>query len=380
MRHRIPAWLGIALVLAACADTPDQTLFAPKDAALASDDVAAAAGAPLRLLSRNLYLGANIDQVLFGGPEGLAAALAEIQYTSYPHRAHALAAEIAALQPHLVGLQEVSTFVLPTAAGPFRIDFLAMLLSALEDRGLDYEVVIANQNFTTLLPVAPGVNVFYADGDAIIARPDVMIHAAEGTHFAEANQVDLDQYIPGLGYNLRGYQWADVSVAGQRFLFVNTHLEVQLWADVQERQAAELLAFVEGRNGPVFMTGDFNSAANPDAPEGSMTATYPMILNAGFDDLWLRGHGPFTTGGLTCCQASDLSNETPDLNQRIDFLFARNVPSGNGGFAGGAKLDVIGDETGDRFGTPMGYDLWPSDHAGLFGELRLPPGLAMQPD
>jgi endonuclease/exonuclease/phosphatase family metal-dependent hydrolase len=378
MRHRIPAWLGIALVLPACVDTPDRTLFAPDAAALASHDAAAAAGAPVRLMSRNLYLGANIDQVLFGGAEGVAAALAEIQHTSYPHRAHALAAEIAALQPHLVGLQEVSTFVLPTAAGPFRIDFLAMLLGALEDRGLDYEVAIARQNFATLLPIAPGVNVFYADGDAILARPDVVVHTADGTHFAEANQVDLDQYIPGLGYNLRGYQWADVSVAGQRFLFINTHLEVQFWADVQERQAAELLAFVEAQDGPIFMTGDFNSAANPDAPAGSATATYPMILDAGFDDLWLRGHGAFATGGLTCCQASDLSNEAPALNQRIDFLFARNVPSPNGGFAGSAALDVIGDEAGDRFGTPMGYDLWPSDHAGLFGELRLPPGLTQR--
>lgn len=362
-----------ALASASCADGPGAAVVSPDEAALMAGS---ADPAPVAVLSRNLYLGADIDRVLSDPVNGGALAWAEITRTNYPERAAALAAEIVGRAPHLVGLQEVSRFVVldpATFTELAVIDFLDILNLHLQAAGAPYQVVTRAVNFQAILPVGD-LLVQYTDGDAILASADgVTVENAGSRHFALENQVDLGAVVPGLGYNLRGFQWADVRVDGQAFRFVNTHLEIQRWADIQERQTAELLAFLESGDGPIVMVGDFNSAANPDAPAASRTGSYAAIRATGFADLWLRDGGA-PDGGLTCCQRSDLSNDEPQLTQRIDFIFARNVPSDDG-YAGRESLHLVGDNAADRFPTSAGYDLWPSDHAGLFGELRMPPGL-----
>src|ERR1051325_5537421 len=65
--------------------------------------------------------------------------------------------------------------------------------------------------------------------------------------------------------------------------------------------------------------------------------------------------------GFTCCEAGDLLNPTPTLNQRIDLIFLR-------GGLGVANTSLIGTEQADR----PGSGLWPSDHAGVAAPLRLP--------
>lgn len=364
---RLAASLGLVLALGACAD---DTTSPPLTSTLSTD--ASAGGAPVRLMSRNMYLGADIDHVLFDPVNGPDIAWYEINRTNYPERAARLAAEIVEHRPHLVGLQEVTRYTLidPTTFTPImRVDWLDILMAYLAPHG--YRVVSRATNFQTYLPMG-GNLVHYLDGDAIIASADVTVHEDDWKHFDV--QVNLDDYLPGLGRNFRSYQWADVTVNGSRFLFVNVHLEVQGWKEVQVEQTAELLEFVNGKAMPTFMVGDFNSAANSDAPERAKTATYGMVLAAGFDDLWLRGNGRFTTSGPTCCQASDLSNAVSELDERIDFIFARNTPSAKG-YAGGANVRIFGNDPSSRFVTTHGYYLWPSDHAGLFGELWLPPGL-----
>jgi endonuclease/exonuclease/phosphatase family metal-dependent hydrolase len=377
MHIRMPVRVALALCLVlstgACVD--DSGPMSPTLDDMLAAGHAGGANATVKLMSRNLYLGGNIDHVLFNPATGAETVWAEINYTNYPERAGHLAAEIIARRPQLVGLQEVTRFVLlnPSNYDPIAVvDWLDILMMYLAPHG--YVVVTRATNFQTYIPMG-GFIVQYTDGDAIIAlASEVQVHDAGWQHFAEANQVDLGAYIEDLGYNYRSYQWADVTVSRQRFLFVNTHLEVQHWPDVQERQAAELIAFVNSMRMPTFMVGDFNSAANPNAPAESKTGTYRMLLNAGFDDLWLRGKSRFTNNGLTCCQASDLENTGSELDQRLDILFARNTPNMKG-FAGGADLHVFGDAAASRFVTSDGYYLWPSDHAGLYGELRLPPGL-----
>lgn len=372
MRHRLHLVLPLALVLAAgaCADDPGSALLSPDDAAHARGGQSAAPE-PVRMLTRNLYLGADIDAVLADPIGGAAAAWAEVQHTNYPVRAGLLADEIAALRPHLIGLQEVTRYTVFAADfTPIQeLDFLDVLLLHLGARGLEYEVVTRATNLSVFLPLGD-IFIQYTDGGAILKAPGVEVHEAGWRHFA--SQVVLP--APVNEPNLRSFHWADVTVDAQRFLFVNTHLEIQRWADEQVGQTAELLEFVDAWGGPVFMVGDFNSAANPGARPESRTPTYRMVLDAGFDDLWLRGHGRFTNAGLTCCHASDLSNPEPELDQRIDYIFGRNVPSGKG-YAGGAELQVVGDESGDRFCLAPDYCLWPSDHAGVFGEVWMPRGL-----
>ena len=374
--------LSVLLILAAlgvtaCGDDPLDPLLAPDDAAAAREG--GGAPDPVTVMTRNLYLGADFSLVLTGQ---IQAALAQVSTTFFPLRAPALVAEIAAVQPDLIGLQEVATYQFsagcPTGAGT--IDFLAILVGALGGAYTPY----ASPNLSVQVPAGPTCVITYTDADAILVRqgPDVMVHGS-GTASYQA-QVSLAQ-LGGL-QNLRGYQWVDVAVDGQRFHFVNTHLEVQQppsWGAIQEMQAAELLAFVNGLGGPVFMVGDFNSAANPSAPAASRTATYGMILDAGFDDLWLRHNGQNTDTGLTFGHDPDLSNVQPDFNQRIDFIFARNVPSG-AGFAGGVEMGVVGEEPGDGyvvFNPLLGMDvhLWASDHAGVHATLWMPPGLMAGP-
>lgn len=371
-----------ALALGACADDPVAPGVAD-DMALAPGESGSRLGvAPVAVMSRNLYLGADFSLVLAGRVE---EAWQQVMRTNFELRAAALAAEMGSLRPDLIGLQEVSLYVISVDHPQFGwipvhvIDYLDLLIDALAVAGVEYVPAEAATNVTATIPI-PDVmglpaRVTYTDGDAILAldTDEVEVHGSGSWHFQ--SQVSLRPLLDV--DNLRGYQWADVTVRGQRFHFINTHLEVQSpasWGATQERQAGELLAFVDGLDGPVLMVGDYNSAANPDAPMESRTASYSMILGAGFDDLWLRHHGRFTTEGVTCCHFPDLSNPEPALDQRIDFVFARNVPSG-AGYAGGVVMEVVGDEAADIFTTVLGYDLWPSDHAGLFASLRMPIGL-----
>ena len=61
--------------------------------------------------------------------------------------------------------------------------------------------------------------------------------------------------------------------------------------------------------------------------------------------------------GLTCCEQADLLNPRPTFDQRIDFIFGRDLPAG----AVPIRREVVGDRPGDR----TGAGLWPSDHAGV---------------
>jgi hypothetical protein len=67
-------------------------------------------------------------------------------------------------------------------------------------------------------------------------------------------------------------------------------------------------------------------------------------------------------GGVTCCQTADLSNTTSQLTQRLDIVFAQ---WGTAGFGGQSRVEVVGEATDDILVHPLGYTLWPSDHAGV---------------
>ena len=110
------------------------------------------------------------------------------------------------------------------------------------------------------------------------------------------------------------------------------------------------------------MVGDYNSAA-----DGSQTPSYGMIRGAGFVDAWAQVN--LGAAGYTCCEAPDLRNAIPQLDQRLDLVWLRDALTGQTGrITGGVHIAIVGNNPADR--TPSG--LWPSDHAGVVATLTVP--------
>lgn len=321
----------------------------------------------MTVMTQNLYLGADIDPVLNApspneAPIRVAQAWSAILATRFPERAGALAGRIAAVRPHLVGIQEVALFRIrppgdlgvgcPAPAREVAFDYLSALLSELKARGLAYRAVAVCAGVDVELPSATGDRIRMTDQNAILARADVETSSPQTGNFA----LNLTASVggpEGLPLTLlRGWASVEATVSGRTLRFVNTHLEREAFPAVQLAQTDELLKTLDGLTLPVVLVGDFNSAS-----DGGATPAYERLIGASFADAWgLR------EAGFTCCQESDLLNPTSRLNRRIDLILVR------GGLSV-ADARIVGDDPADR--TPSG--LWPSDHAGVVARLRFPP-------
>lgn len=324
-------------------------------------------GRVVTVMTRNVYIGTDLDPIFAARtPEALlsatATAFGNVQATNFPARAQALAGEIAAAQPDIVGLQEVELIRTgpvadPAAAATVVGDYLELLLAALEARGLEYTPVAINVNADVEAPSALGLDVRATDRDVILARGRIPRKVKK---VQEQNFVS-NLTLPTLGGPitiLRGWSAVDVKLRGGRMRFLNTHLEPSS-AAVQVAQANELLSGPADTRLPLIMVGDFNSRA-----DGTGTPTYANVLAAGFTDAWSQAEPEAT--GLTCCHASNLLDPVPTLDRRIDLVLLRRGHNDRGLVA--KRAEVVGDEPGDRL-VPSG--LWPSDHAGVVATLRV---------
>jgi len=124
------------------------------------------------VMTRNLYVGADILRIVeVESPSDIPLVVAETLETvrrSQPaERMAAIADEIAKRKPHLVGLQEAfqiktqfpGDFFIgnPHPAEYVEVDYLELLLGALEDRGLHYRVAAALANIDVELPGFAGL-------------------------------------------------------------------------------------------------------------------------------------------------------------------------------------------------------------------------------
>lgn len=367
------------LVLAGCTD--DSPLQPRAELGIRSAD-------PIVVMSRNLYLGADIDMLLEPGadlPTAVAKVLGQVARTDFRARAVELAKEIHAAQPHAVGLQEVVTYSMFLSAGypfptppliPFApppgsgvpdlsVDYLPTLLSELSALGSNYKVAVYQPMLGFPLPIGEvaGLTLYihYQDGDAIIVRQDVEYENEQGFHFTDLTMLNLAGFtFP----RTLGWVRADVTIGGRQIRFASAHLENQSSVPVQEAQAAELAGALRDSPLPVILVGDFNSAANHDAPADRKTGSYRILRQSGLADLWLR-EPQSNRNGNTCCHAPLLDNAVQAMDQRLDIVFARFT---GGGFGGRSALEIVGRDDG-RFTHPLGYTLWPSDHAGVIARL-----------
>lgn len=370
------AALLVALAAAACGDD----IAGPSDSA--SDGLATAgkldvrdevgSAVELTVMTRNLYVGTDVDRLIgVTDPNQIPFVVAEIWELLLANdaddRMAAVAAEIAAHRPHLVGLQEVSTFRTQHPAD-FQLnaqnvvlDFVPTLLAYLAGMGEDYRVVAQVQNMDVELPrLNPDftlTDVRVTDYDVILARGDVETAAPAAFNFAADWQLAPGIPIP------RGVTAVDATVDGQVFRVVNTHpepVETQGGA-VQALQASELVDVLSGETRPTVLLGDLNT----EAPGGN---SYDLYQAAGFRDVFdlRRGYGG---SELTCCHDVDLSSDAVPLEKRIDHVMVRNFgelwPSAG---APPVYVEIVGNTPDEK----SAGGLWPSDHAGVVASFVLP--------
>jgi endonuclease/exonuclease/phosphatase family metal-dependent hydrolase len=369
-------------------------------AALAAIAVVAPAtsqAAKVRVMTRNLYLGADLSPGTSATSlqelvDASGQILNEVDANMFQVRAQGLAREIRNQNPDLVGLQEAAHWreapctdnPLPPSATQTHAngDFLQLLLDQLNSGGQRYRLVIAEPEFDfqiyantdgnqlTGAPFGCEIEGRLTMQDAILARVGTRVKTsnAVGGHFNTLLQVS-----PG-GVPIpvtRGWTRADAKVKGApRFRFVNTHLEAfdnqpsnhtNQNTDVnngrvRQAQAKELIA-----NGgpassslPVVLLGDLNSDVRTPLKPGDQLAD-GRLLGAGFRER-------STYKPLGCCLNSSLITDggggsVSDFDHKVDHVMTDDPKD--------VKL-VRSTITGRR---PVN-GFWDSDHAGVASVLN----------
>ena len=372
-----------------------------------SVSVAAAQEEPkINAMTYNLYLGADIFKVVEAAqinPASVPYVVAEVYqtmlYTNFSARAEAIADEIAANKPQVVGLQEVEIFYKqtpgdsmsgnPTPATDLVIDFYAVLDAALKARGMYYDaynVTNADVEMPMIDEESPTFlsDVRMVDHDVVLVRKG---HAASPVLAGNyAWNVGLD--IGGTYIEFtRGYVVVDVDVKGQVFRFVDTHLEVRSSVDsvfrvVQSAQMQELIATLDYLSlldpKPIVMVGDFNSDSEDVPGYGyhplygwlPYTPPYMQAVNAGYLDSWLLQSK--YDDGFTSGFDEDVNDPNATLSTRIDLVFVDPKDL----LVDKVSCDVVGDEVSDMVPNPgdPGQYLWPSDHASVVAKLKFSGG------
>jgi endonuclease/exonuclease/phosphatase family metal-dependent hydrolase len=334
------------------------------------------------VMTVNLYIGADFTPIttldpsdpLFGLKllNGVASIYGHIVASNFPKRADALAQEIVARAPDAVALQEVTMLRRQspgdaiaggqTPATQVELDFLAVLLAAIQQHGGNYVVASQIQDVDVEVPLATSPTTFddlrLTDRDVILTRSDLPPGQMRTFNPQAAN---FGAFVPlPIGVNvLRGWCSIDLQVRDRTFRLINTHLEDRLPAgapNVQLGQAMELLLSPTGPANtslPLILAGDFNS----DLEGNYSPATYGFLVGAGFVNAWSAAHPG--QPGLTWGHDESLANPAVAFSLRLDHIFYR------GGLFDTTDALVIDPVIG------AAPPLWFSDHAALFATISI---------
>jgi len=323
----------------------------------------------LPVMTYNMYLGTDFSEIFSSQSNEeligeVAEAYGDVQAGNPAERIAAMADQIEAAAPTLVGLQEVALWRTgapfdPSPATNVSYDFLQMLLDELAARGLHYRAAVVHTGFDAELP-ALGPNIFadvrYTDRNVILARTDLKISQLkiEDTHAQDFETLlTLPLFIGNVTIQ-RGWTSVDAKIRGKSYRFINAHTEA-FHPGVEYAQSAELLQAPANTTMPVILTGDLNTDAENSG------ASYLLFLSAGFADTWDLVH-PADPG-----YTWPLFIEAPDIfappSQRLDLVLIRGPFTAQ-------NADVVGEDPVLDI-TPSG--LRPSDHAGVTAGLVLQP-------
>ena len=370
-------------------------------------------GTQLTVMTRNLYLGAdltpalqasNIDQAVDAG----GTIVNQVHATKFPSvRAASIAAEIKKRKPDIVGLQEAAwwrtgpTNALAAVNGPVATqtdpaggDFLTDLLNAInakggkkasaakkskKKKGVQYVLANVKPEFDFELPVnddGNGSGLSGADhNERLTMRDAILVRKGVGIKFKNPTSGTfhtLLREVVGGAVTVdvtRGWNAIDVKAHGRSFHVVDTHLEAfdsqgsnntnqgnSLGkGDIRAAQASELV----GTGGPakstrpVILLGDMNSDDDTVQPNGDRNA-YAALTAGGFSER-------STANPLGCCLNDPFlvggPNSINDFDHQVDHVLANtNKIRFVKGFVDG-RAPVNG--------------LYPSDHAALTSVLKI---------
>jgi endonuclease/exonuclease/phosphatase family metal-dependent hydrolase len=351
--------------------------------------------ATVKVMSRNLYLGAdlgpgmnatNLQELV----NGAGQILNQVDANNFPVRAKGLAKEIKQTGPDIVGLQEAALWrtepcdknPLPPAATTTRYDYIASLLREVNKPKKLYRVAVVKPEFDFEVwanidgneqtagpgcPMGSEINGRLTMRDAILVRKGVKVSSPKSGTFKTLLRVKP----AGVNVDVtRGWTSIDATVRGKKFHFVNTHFEAfdnspngNLTnsdttvgnGQIREAQAKELVSGPARSKLPVIALGDFNSDVKTEVKPGDGLA-YRALLDAGFVER-------STYNPLGCCLNADVlttggGGKPSDFNHKVDHVMT-NKPK---------RVKLLSSLITGR--SPVN-GFWDSDHAGVFSALRL---------
>lgn len=372
---------------------------------------ATADSAKVTVMTRNLYLGADVGVAMDLIPNLSAAAQFmwdQVKKTDFNKRAPGLAAEVIAKKPDVIGIQEATTWFCKKNAWSARTEvfnFTEQFLAATKAEGTTYILAskagktafntgfsIAAIPFVTMVndpetfqplfgqdSAACGFEI--ADALAIKAELANKVLAVGTSEYKKVYAV-----VPTIMNIYRGYAWADIQFGQTPVRFVTTHLE-SLWDENKiphaAIQAEQLINDLESTKNPVVIMGDFNSdprdpriADDPNAggqptaskicPAGTIKCNaYLLMTKGGYVDAGPDSLNPenFTWGMnalLTGPDPSRLSygrqmGNMAGYSDRLDYLFVKNgISINSSGLVGASPLNNLN-----------------TDHAGVFATLSI---------
>jgi endonuclease/exonuclease/phosphatase family metal-dependent hydrolase len=237
--------------------------------------------------------------------------------------------ELTALQPHVVGLQEVRE-------GP-----------QLRQATLIADALRADSRFAAADPSSARGPI----GNAVISRLPIVSHAVLP--------------LPGAQHDARNALRCELETPAGRLSFITTHIAWELdAAPVREAQVVALDAFARADPGPIptILTGDFN--CTPDSDVHRFLTGRASLAGRGtyWRDAFQRRHP--RSDGFTWAARNPYVARSVERDRRIDFVFVGPMRDTGPGAILHSRvvLDLPGPD-----------DVYPSDHFAVFAEIALVP-------
>lgn len=353
----------------------------------------------VRVMTRNVYLGADLypgvhSKSLQELVNLAGSILNDVDTNNFRIRAKGLAAEVQATKPDLIGLQEAALWrtepcnrnPLEKKAATVRWDYVKLLLSQLNKGSTHYRLVVSKPEFDFEVwantdgneatagegcPMGSEINGRLTMRDAILAKVGGVktSQSKSGTfgtllRVRPAGAIDVDV--------TRGWTRTTAQVGkGPKFTFVNAHFEAfdnsasnhtNKGTDVsngqiRQAQAEEMVAKGGPATGrlPVIFLGDFNADVKTEQKPGDAVA-YRVLLDAGF--VQRSAEKPYGCCLKPTILKTSAGGKRSDFTHKVDHIMTSSPKR--------VKL-VSSSITGLK---PVN-GFWNADHAGVFSKLSL---------